>query len=442
MKTTLSILAVSVLVAVVACAPTATLVHAQSSLSVTVTPPLFQLTIGPGESWTSSIKIVNNNPYDVTYYTQLVDMQANGEDGRSKFTPLVNETPTEAAQSYALARWVTVTPGPIDVKAGSSQEVPFSVTIPQQAEPGGHYAAILVGTEPGGLHASGTLLKVSSFVSSLLFVRIKGDVAEGGRIREFLTSQELYQTPRADFMLRFENTGNTHVLPQGNITIYNMWGKERGNLQINQDGNFGNVLPKTIRRFEFSWEGDQDPFDIGLYSAVVTLAFGDGNKQNVTAKTYFWVVPIVPVVTAAGVMLFFILLIAWFIRRYIRRALMLEQKRLGLTTPVPAVNMAEALIEPIREGVVDLRSIASKKSAKVTATQAIIATVPARVEQSPQTMGQWLKKYRLFIVFLVVLLVGCLGLWLYFNKVLVHSRGFQITDVHIQEEAASTTGQQ
>src|SRR5262245_20566537 len=60
-------------------------VFADEALSVTLTPPMYQLAIGPGESWASSLKIVNNNSYDVTYYAQVVDMEAKGETGQSKF---------------------------------------------------------------------------------------------------------------------------------------------------------------------------------------------------------------------------------------------------------------------------------------------------------------------------------------------------------------------
>ena len=424
--------------------------HADA-LSVTVTPPLFQLTIGPGESWASTVKIVNSNSYDVTYYAQLMDMEASGEDGRSKFIPVVDASADPVEQQFGLAQWIHISNDPILVKAGSAQDVPFTVTIPQHAEPGGHYAAILVGTQPLGPQATGTVLKVSSYVSSLLFVRVKGDATESGRIREFITSQELYQSPKADFLLRFENTGNTHLRPQGDITIYNMWGKERGKVLINQDSdtNFGNVLPQSIRRFEFSWEGSADPFDIGLYSAVVTLAYGEDGKQNVSSATYFWVIPIVPVAIGILSVVLFVLSIIWFIRRYIRRALELEQVRYDIqptsthaklpAAPIssPAPSIVETLIEPMREGVIDLRSVtrgASSgpgKSAAVTLARVNEDTEPTR------SIGQFVRKYRLFLLFVLVCVVGGIGAWIYFGKVLEGKRGFQITDVHIQAEPVS-----
>ncbi len=405
------------------------------SLSVTVTPPLFQLTIGPGEQWTSSLKVVNTNSYDVTYYAQVVDMQPSGEDGRSKFTPVINEPQEEVGQFFTLARWIHTSSEPIFVKAGSSMDVPFTIQIPPEAEPGGHYAAILVGTQPGGLHATGTVLKVSSFVSSLFFVRIKGAVNESGRIREFLTSQQLYQTPKADFLLRFENTGATHVRPRGSIAIYNMWGKERGVVPINQDAdnNFGNVLPHSVRRFEFSWESDANLFDIGLYSAIVTLAFGEDAKQNVTGKTYFWVVPVVPVLCVLFALAAFILTLFWFIRRYIRRALALEQKRYGVSPEKlkPNVSLVETLIEPVREGVIDLRSAA--KGAKPAQVWEVKAT--NHHEEAPNSFKEFGRKYRLVAVFLFLIVISSVIVGLYVKKVLLPKQSFQITDVHIKAES-------
>jgi hypothetical protein len=416
--------------------------HADSGLSITITPPLIQLSIGPGESWTSALKVVNNNDFDMTYYAQVVDMQANGENGQSKFIPLVDEDQSDPTyQSFALARWVTLSTAPIFIKAGQTGSVPFTVNIPSNAEPGGHYAAILVGTQPGGLNQQGNLMKISSFVSSLLFLEIKGDATESGRIREFSTSQSLYQTPNVDFTVRFENTGNTHVRPEGEVTIYNMWGKQRGQVLFNnQNDDFGNVLPQSIRKFQFSWSGEQSLLDIGPYSAVVSITYGSDGKKSVVATTYFWVVPVVPVATGIGIVLFFIFLITWLIRRYIRRALMLEKARFGAATvaPIPEVRtpVMETLIEPIREGVIDLRSV-SGRSGKPSSTPMATAPNNYRYERS-LTPYQFFIKYRLFFVFLFVCIAFAVTAWWYFAKVLEANRGYQISNVTIQSEPAPT----
>jgi hypothetical protein len=369
---------------------------AQESLSVTVTPPLIQLTIGPGESWASSLKIVNTNSYDVTYYATPVDFEAEGEAGTGTFMPLLD---VAQSGSTTLASWIDISRDPITIQSGTSGDVPFAVHIPESASPGGHYAAILVGTAPPGDAPEGPTVKISSFVSSLLFVRIKGDVDERARIREFRTERQLYQEPKADFLLRFENLGTTHVRPQGEIVLYNMWGKERGRVQLGQKSAFGNVLPNSVRRFSFQWAGEDNVFDIGRYSAVVTLSFGEDQKQNMSATTYFWVIPVVPVSITLGSILVFVLLVAWLIRRYIRRALALERAHFGVAARAP-LSQTTALPAP-----------------------------------QPSTILGFLKEHSLLFFFLSLLVAA--GFWLsaYFNAVLVPERGYEITDISTEEES-------
>ena len=325
-------------------------------------------------------------------------------------------------------------------------DVPFVVTVPVTAEPGGHYASILVGTQPANASIRGALMKISSYVSSLLMVKIKGNAIEKGRIREFRTNDVHYDAPDADFMLRFENTGNTHLKPQGNVTIFNMWGKERGRIDINQKGNFGNVLPKSIRKFEFSWHGEASAFDVGRYSAAVTLAFGQDSKQNVTATTYFWVIPTVPVLITLFVLALIVISITWMIRRYVRRALEIERVRAGIELPIPVASpetvqnvpplvppappvAMRTLMEPLKEGVIDLRRV-SRASDVVVEQQVGLPTE----NRESISLGDFIRKYKLFFAFLLLVVASLLGGWLYLSRAMVPSRGFQITDVQVHEE--------
>lgn len=407
------------------------LAHAQAgSMSVSVTPPLIQLTIGPGETWSSTLKVVNNNAIEATYFASVVDFSAEGENGQGTFSPLIRKGPL-SSNSYSLASWLLLASTSVSVPPGKSAELPFTVNVPVDAEPGGHYAAVLIGTDPGAIQLQGPTMRIASYVSSLIFVKIRGETVEQGRIREFRTSESQYESPAADFILRFENTGTTHVKPQGDIVIYNMWGKKRGELQVNDDsGNFGNVLPHSTRKFTFTWVGESDFLDIGRYSAVTTLTYGDDGRQNVSATTYFWIVPTAPVAVGLISIAVILGLLSWLIRRYIRRALELERGRLGIAsdTPVPAaahVSFA-ALAEPVREGVVDLRRTVAGTSSTVEAA----AHTPR-----PLTFIQFVRKYALFFLFLIALSVTALSIAYYAHTVSVSSRNFQISDVKISEDA-------
>ncbi len=417
--------------------------RAEEALTVSVTPPLFQITIGPGEFWASNLKIVNTYPYDVAYYTTVVNFEASGEGGTGTFVPIIEDFGDPEQHTHSLAYWIDITKEATVVPKGSSVEVPFSVRIPENAEPGGHYAAILVGTQPPQRDPEGGLsVAVSSYVSSLFFARIQGEVIEDGRIREFVPEKTWYEKPEASFTLRFENTGTVHVRPQGDITIYNMWGKERGKVEINQKTNFGNVLPGSTRRFTFSWNSDASVFDLGRYRAEVALTFGDEVKRNVTATTYFYVLPVVPVASSVGGLVLFFGSIFYFVRRYVRRVVALEQARIAhsVGVDIPTVSPAEAptltlsaFARPLEEGIIDLRAMAQGGSMPTPRESRAEPTLQTP-SHPPVSFVQFAKKYRLFFYFIAVVAVGVSLGALLFGDSFVPSRTYEISNVSIEEE--------
>ena len=217
-----------------------------SQLTLSLTPPLFQVSLIPGQTWNSVLRVTNANSFNLTVYANTLNFQPNGESGQGEFTPLLNGDP-----SGTLASWVQITSAPITIAPGKSSDVPFSISVPKNASPGGHYAAILMGTSPTTTNNDQSQVRVSSNVSSLLFVRIAGDIMEKGDIRTFVTDKSFYSKPDVNFTLRFQNFGNVDLQPQGQITIYNMWGKERGTIEINQNSDFGKCAPGKYSQIRF-----------------------------------------------------------------------------------------------------------------------------------------------------------------------------------------------
>ena len=373
---------------------------------MTITPPLFQIVASPGDVWQSSVKVVNTNDYDITVFASVVDFGSIGEEGHAQFIPILAD---ENLNPHSLAKWIALPIEGIAVPRGQSAKIPFTVTVPQGAEPGGHYAAILIGTHPIGERTKGASVSVSSLVSSLLFMRVPGDVREAGDIREFTTTKNIYRDLEASFVMRFENKGNVHVLPQGVITITNMWGKERGIIPINEATDFGNVLPNSTRKYEFLWKGDYSIFEAGRYKAIATLVFGADARQSVSRITYFWFIPIVPMLLILGALLGSLFVIVWGVRTYIRRALAMEMARHGVASPSETFSQKAAttlhmLGNPVRESAYDFESAVLHK--KVSA--------PSTSGARPQSFFEFFRKYhRAFaLVPLVIIALGLIGIYI------------------------------
>src|SRR3989344_915171 len=406
--------------------------NAQDSLSLSVTPPIFQLNVKPGDTWTSALKLVNSNPYDLTLYTIPVNFNSSDEEGHAEFRPILDT----AGNSVDLASWIDITREPILIPREKSVDITFTIRLPKDASPGGHYAAILVGTQPPNTQKQGEIVRISSFVSSLIFIRVPGDIREEGYIQSFSSENVFYQKPDVSFTLRFENMGNVHLRPAGDITIYNMFGRERGKIPINDtDGDFGNVLPKSVRRFDFDWKGDGSIFEIGKFSAVATLTFGSDGRQNVSRSTFFWVIPIKPVLGIAGGGILFIFFLVWAVRAYIRSALVLEAEKRGVfiskngkSTEEPSQpEHARGLgffAEPFYEGVIDLRKI---RNIPVSASENTDGQ-KERVfgKENFLTIGLFLRKYYKFFIFLLGIVLGVWGVTFSLHSVLTPERDFSI----------------
>lgn len=118
--------------------------HAQSAdaTALTITPPFFELNVSPGDAWSSSINVVNTNAADLPIHAIVMGFGAADDEGHGAFTPL-SELSDDAD---ALANWITVSSSSVVVPRSGEASVPFAIAVPQSASPGGHYAAILIGT--------------------------------------------------------------------------------------------------------------------------------------------------------------------------------------------------------------------------------------------------------------------------------------------------------
>lgn len=338
------------------------------ALSLSVTPTLFDISVEPGQVWRSSVRVINPNTRDIVVYAQPVVLSSDNERGVGNFTPVLNSE----QQGITLAEWIEITDEPIEIPAQETATVPFTIPVPTEAAPGGQYAAILISTQPQAGEQNVAQIRTTQAVSALFFMRIEGDVIESGSIRSFRTTDQFVQRPENNFKLRFENQGTVHLLPQGDITIFNMWGQQRGIIPVNQRTEFGKVLPDSVREYNFSWTGAYSLLDIGRYRAELTLGYGNENKSFVDQTLYFWVIPIYGLLITLGGILSFVLLITWLVRIYIQHMLRLagisthqvprrskvnkpaHGPDLDLTTDISTTTTFEKSILPIKMATADI----------------------------------------------------------------------------------------
>ncbi len=396
------------------------------SLGLSITPPLTQISMDPGGEWNGQIKVVNPNQNELTIFVRPVLFAPSGEEGQGRFLPQLDNV--ERATGTILA-WLSTPEEAIVIAPEKTAEIPISLTLPDDAPPGGHYAALLVTTENPNAEPVGNTVTVNSAIASLLFLRVSGTVVESGKVRDFFADRTFFEHPEAGFTLRFENTGTVHILPQGSITIYNMFGKKRGYVPINQSTSFGNVLPGTIRKFRFTWKSDEGAYDIGRYRAVATLTYGsEGGRQNVSSTAYFYVVPFTKVAQVLGFLAFFITFFVWAVRAYVRRALRLAEALRPSEPPLapdavleehaPSALTLTTLLRPIQQEIVDLRA---PKTSRVPVVQEH-SDVPRLGSVGVPSV----RRYAFALAFVTMCGIAWVVASAFFEDVLVYEREFEV----------------
>src|SRR5262249_23939174 len=149
---------------------------------------------------------------------------------------------------FSLASWITVSPSSGVVPAKGSRTFNFSITLPSNAEPGGHFGSIVFQTSARKVTGQSGLA-VGQEIESLIFVKVSGEVKQKADIESFKTGKSLYNYGPIDFNVRVHNGGSVHFKPTGTISVANIFGKKVATLPIDPHS----VLPDSTRHFQIDW---------------------------------------------------------------------------------------------------------------------------------------------------------------------------------------------
>lgn len=298
--------------------------------AIMLSPSRVEELVVPGQVLSRSIKVTNNSESPKKIYAYLRDFTAEGEEGKPRLIVPGTE------QGSFLSSWISITAEGVEVSPGSETEFAYTVTVPQNAGPGGYYGAVIFGTRAPDVKIDsadkGAAIGVAQQAGSLILLQIAGDASESASIRDFVSDKEFYGTPfSVNFTARIQNQGNVHVKPRGTIEITNMLGNKVANVRVNDTGS--NILPNSTRRYEMPWSGN---FGFGKYKAQLALTYGTsaeqgGNgMQSLSAVKYFWIFPWKIIGFVVSGIIFLIAAIFIFLKIYKNKAIKSAMSEMGV----------------------------------------------------------------------------------------------------------------
>jgi hypothetical protein len=193
-------------------------VYAQrnSNVGMIVHPSSFDLSESPGKTITDTIILDNLQSQPINVKVDLRNFTAQGEEGS------VNLTAEDT--TYSLAKWIKVTPEKVIIASHASREFTFEITVPENAEPGGHFGSIVFTTIPPAVKGTGAALSLE--VASLISLEIPGNAKEKAVIESFKTDKSFYEFGPVAFNTRISNQGGRHIVINGSIVINGWFGQK------------------------------------------------------------------------------------------------------------------------------------------------------------------------------------------------------------------------
>lgn len=315
--------------------------------ALAVSPVLYDFEIATGASKQGSVTITNDTGEEETFALHVRNFTASGECGQQEYL--------EESQPSDLASWIFPERPSVTLEPGESQDFPFVVNVPRDAEPGGHYATIFFSRVPDPANQTG--VGVGSEVGILILVNVPGDVREDARIESFtLRGSSVRDRLPVYFDLRIRNLGSVHFRTRGTLVVKNMLGRTVSRLSANP--NNVATLPNSIRRVESVWartltdEQDQDPcfyppvsdtsrdggflenlrnewdnFALGRYQASVDITYGAAATPLQSETVTFWIIPWRMLTMAGAVIILVFALLKLYNRLLVSSALKKERKK-------------------------------------------------------------------------------------------------------------------
>jgi hypothetical protein len=270
--------------------------------ALTVSPAKQEVRANPGQTLKGEIELFNEQNEVKTFYTSFENFESRGDSGAPYFV----------GANEGLATWMKSEES-VTVAPGDRVKVPYTITIPQSAKPGGYFAAQFFGTEKP--KAGEGDLAIGGKIGVLFLLRVNGDVEEAAGVAGFTTAQNQYFF--VSLPIRFEylvnNTGGDRIVPKGTVFVQNTLRMKTELLSANEKE--GSVLPNGSRTFPVWWgdpakdaecadkndfceEGgffssvayEWKNFHVGWYTATLDVSWGE-KGSSMKDTVHFFIFP-------------------------------------------------------------------------------------------------------------------------------------------------------
>jgi hypothetical protein len=219
---------------------------------ITMTPTSVSPTIKPGSVYRGSFQVIDQGKTSYNFIVYATPYRVNGE----AYTPVFTVLPS----APDIASWLNFSTSGAYITPNQAVTVNYTITVPENTQPGGYYAAAFAETQFPKVANSITL---NEQVGELFYVDVAGPVVRSGKLLTWQSS--FFQKPPLTSTIRLEDSGSINFPVTINLRVKDILGHTKYSLSTIKQ-----LLPQTIRRVTIPW--NQTP-SIGLFKVTGNVSF-------------------------------------------------------------------------------------------------------------------------------------------------------------------------
>ena len=235
---------------------------ATSGSVFSVSPMNQRINLTPGETYHGTFKVTNPAKSTVTlnYVLEVTPMTVDDENYTLSFD--------NNGDYNQIVNWVVLDKTYGTIEPNQTEEVQFSIVVPENTPAGGQYCAIAVTSIPSEATEEGVNLQDRIRISHLLYTEVAGETVRKGNIDEanvasFLLSGNITGTSR------ISNTGNVHSDAHYTLQIFPLFSGEE--IYTNEeDPEKAIIFPSTTKFSSLEWK--ETP-SVGIFHVIYKVNF-------------------------------------------------------------------------------------------------------------------------------------------------------------------------
>ncbi len=245
-----------------------------------VAPVIVDRTLEPRSIESFDIVITNDTGAILQLFPAVNNVSVGLTGGIESFVPA-----SMSDRTSSLASWVELSRAPIELGPGQSATTTVTLRVIADASPGTYHALI---SFPDGRNRDEAEARIQNggAPSTMLTVTIEKKTREELGLSGFIIDRFVLSPDNEAAAYTVANSGDTDIVPTGDILIYNHRGEEVAQVPVNPTGIIVKAGETVVMRASLPTAGLA-----GKYKAYLSLKYGSEQRAHIQDTAFFYAIP-------------------------------------------------------------------------------------------------------------------------------------------------------